>query len=220
MAPTSSAQRWTLLAGAAQRWSIVADVNQDAQPLGACSISWRTIGSRWPACWSRISPPASAELLSWIVAAADGLQHTADNLSTAHHFANVAFNVMRGGHLRRQRPCCQGGFARFRPARNTLVASQHARRCLLGGLPDPISVGDLSPAPAATGVPDLNRLCHEYLPLTFSRRHGDPSRPWNRFSINLATRTASRSLDYEGNWRDIFQNWEALAWSFPASRRA
>ena len=29
--------------------------------------------------------------------------------------------------------------------------------------------------------PDLERLAHEYLPLTFSRRHGDPSRPWNRF---------------------------------------
>jgi len=25
----------------------------------------------------------------------------------------------------------------------------------------------------------------------------------------------SKILDYEGNWRDIFQNWEALAHSFP-----
>lgn len=24
-----------------------------------------------------------------------------------------------------------------------------------------------------------------------------------------------RSLDYQGNWRDIFQNWEALALSYP-----
>ena len=31
---------------------------------------------------------------------------------------------------------------------------------------------------------DLVRLCTEYLPLKFSRRHGDPSRPWNKFSIN------------------------------------
>ena len=33
------------------------------------------------------------------------------------------------------------------------------------------------------GDANLERLCQEYLPLTFSRRHGDPSRPWNRFSI-------------------------------------
>ena len=26
----------------------------------------------------------------------------------------------------------------------------------------------------------------------------------------------SRNLDYQGNWRDIFQNWEPLALSFPA----
>jgi hypothetical protein len=49
----------------------------------------------------------------------------------------------------------------------------------------------------------------DYLPLTFSRRHGDPSRPWNRFLI------ARQTINYEGNWRDIFQNWEALAISFP-----
>ena len=53
------------------------------------------------------------------------------------------------------------------------------------------------------------------LPLTFSRRHGDPSRPWNRFSIATRNADGTRRLNYEGNWRDIFQNWEALALSFP-----
>jgi hypothetical protein len=56
----------------------------------------------------------------------------------------------------------------------------------------------------------------EYLPLKFSRRHGDPSRPWNKFSINTRSEIdGSKILDYEGNWRDIFQNWEALAHSYP-----
>jgi hypothetical protein len=67
----------------------------------------------------------------------------------------------------------------------------------------------------------FKRLCIEYLPLKFSRRHGDPSRPWNKFSIQ--TRSAvdhTKILDYEGNWRDIFQNWEALASSFPAFTRS
>jgi hypothetical protein len=58
-------------------------------------------------------------------------------------------------------------------------------------------------------------LCYAYLPLTFSRRHGDPSRPWNRFAINIKQPDGSLKLDYEGNWRDIFQNWEALAYSYP-----
>ncbi len=59
------------------------------------------------------------------------------------------------------------------------------------------------------------KLSAEYLPLKFSRRHGDPSRPWNRFSIDLKDDKNEKILNYEGNWRDLFQNWEALALSFP-----
>jgi hypothetical protein len=63
---------------------------------------------------------------------------------------------------------------------------------------------------------NFKRLCLEYMPLRFSRRHGDPSRPWNKFSINTRSELdGSKILDYEGNWRDIFQNWEALAHSYP-----
>jgi hypothetical protein len=63
----------------------------------------------------------------------------------------------------------------------------------------------------SSGDADLRRLVREYLPLYFGRRHGDPSRPWNRFSIQVR----DGALRYEGNWRDIFQNWEALSLSFP-----
>jgi len=62
---------------------------------------------------------------------------------------------------------------------------------------------------------DFTRLSYEYLPLKFSRRHGDPSRPWNQFSINTKDEDGSKILNYEGNWRDIFQNWESLAHSYP-----
>ena len=67
----------------------------------------------------------------------------------------------------------------------------------------------------AQGDPDLERLASEYLPLTFSRRHGDPSRPWNLFAIEIKDEHGRKVLSYQGNWRDIFQNWEALALSFP-----
>jgi len=56
---------------------------------------------------------------------------------------------------------------------------------------------------------------YEYLPVSFSRRHGDPSRPWNVFSIETKNADGSKNFSYQGNWRDIFQNWEALALSFP-----
>jgi len=62
---------------------------------------------------------------------------------------------------------------------------------------------------------DLGRLAAEYLPLTLSRRHGDPTRPWNRFDIRTRTSQGRRRVGFEGNWRDIFQNWEALGFSYP-----
>ncbi len=73
----------------------------------------------------------------------------------------------------------------------------------------------LEAARAAAGAQG-ERLVLDYLPLTFSRRHGDPSRPWNRFSIRVRDAAGRRVVNYEGNWRDIFQNWEALLPSEPA----
>ncbi len=78
-------------------------------------------------------------------------------------------------------------------------------------LPVKMNIRELYARAAESGDADLIRLCYEYLPLTFSRRHGDPSRPWNHFSINLKKADGSPNLDYQGNWRDIFQNWEPLA---------
>ena len=62
---------------------------------------------------------------------------------------------------------------------------------------------------------DEERHEMEYLPLTFGRRHGDPSRPWNLFSIRVQDEQGKPVVAYQGNWRDIFQNWEALSVSYP-----
>ncbi|MGE9290067.1 MAG: hypothetical protein ACQKBT_03700, partial [Puniceicoccales bacterium] len=51
-------------------------------------------------------------------------------------------------------------------------------------------------------------------------RHGDPSRPWNRFVIQTKDKEGHDIVGFQGNWRDIFQNWEALAWSFPLYNEA
>ncbi|MDX2412923.1 MAG: hypothetical protein QNK16_11230, partial [Woeseiaceae bacterium] len=86
---------------------------------------------------------------------------------------------------------------------------------LLKGLPDKLTFTELLAAIKHQGDPQLERLCHEYLPIRFGRRHGDPSRPWNQFEIKLHDDYGHRLLSYEGNWRDIFQNWEALTFSYP-----
>lgn len=81
-----------------------------------------------------------------------------------------------------------------------------------GGLP----IGPYSPPTIEeAGSPDEFRHAVESLPLGLSRRHGDPSRPWNRFFIDIETEDGSLKAAYEGNWRDIFQNWEALGVSYP-----
>ena len=66
------------------------------------------------------------------------------------------------------------------------------------------------------GIPMAEATADNPLPLGFSRRHGDPTRPWNKFNINTTDPVSGKPvLDYEGNWRDLFQNWEALAVSYP-----
>ena len=148
------------------------------------------------------------------MARADGIQKSGRPIGDARHFGNVLFNVMRGGiffdgYQINARELCEA----IRRA-NLTVARRHAgffRR--LGGK---ISRNRMLALARDSNDPNLERLCQSYLPLSFSRRHGDPSRPWNRFSITTRGKDGQRTSGYEGNWRDIFQNWEALAVSFPA----
>ena len=148
------------------------------------------------------------------IASADGLQRTADPAATVHHFANVVFNNMRGGVFAHDHRVACADLSDFLGERNRPVAARYA--AWLAALPATLDHPSLMARAEATGDPDLIRLCFEYLPLVFSRRHGDPSRPWNAFSIRLRHPDGRLRYSYEGNWRDIFQNWEALCRSFPA----
>jgi hypothetical protein len=151
--------------------------------------------------------------LRLIVEDADGIQHTADRLITARHFSNVLFNVMRGGIFSEDYAIHKADLLRHIRHFNRRVWSAH--RGYLESLPDVIQYEKLEERIAAPGDEDLCRLYYEFLPLTFSRRHGDPSRPWNQFSIGIKDAVGNKILNYQGNWRDIFQNWEALSISFP-----
>lgn len=152
--------------------------------------------------------------LKKLTAAADGLQLTDDPLTNNRHFANTLFNIMRGGIFDRNYDIERVDFSNYLKKANKSVFNSH--KTLLEQLPEVFHLSKLQQLATGSEDPDFKRLCIEYLPLKFSRRHGDPSRPWNKFSINTRSEVdGSKILDYEGNWRDIFQNWEALAHSYP-----
>lgn len=153
------------------------------------------------------------EELKRIIASADGLQTGADLLRTHRHQSNVLFNVMRGGYPANAYQIKRHEFANHVEIINRLVYEQNLT--FLDALPEELSIIELITRLGELKNLDLLRIGLEYLPFSFSRRHGDPSRPWNAFSIELLNPDGSKNQNYQGNWRDIFQNWEALSLSYP-----
>ncbi len=193
-------------------WHLLADVRQDSTAI-AQKVRWLEGNPLTLAKDVEEDVSANQSSLWKIVASADGVQLSNNPLDAAHHFANVMFNVMRGGIFADQYWIQAADFVDFVSARNPALLK--ANSDFFAALPHKIQVSDLQSRAETSGEADLIRLSYAYLPLTFSRRHGDPSRPWNRFAINVRKPDGSVKLDYEGNWRDIFQNWEALAYSYP-----
>ena len=201
---------FALESGEVRHWLIAADQGLDqvaVTRLGALLREGRA-GAE-----AQVDAEAGARRLRAIVGSADGLQSGGDEMAAASHFANVLFNVMRGGVFMRGYTILTEDFRRFVAGRSRALAEVHAG--WLAGLPATIDCESLGAGARARGDAGLERLFLEYLPLGFSRRHGDPSRPWNRFSIQLRGPDGAELLEYQGNWRDIFQNWEALGTSFP-----
>ena len=201
----------TLSAGEERAWGIVADVDQ-----GPAAVANLIAGVNNLSC-TRASVEADireghAELRS-IIGSADGFQVTSEPQSAVHHTANVLFNVMRGGLYDCNYRLPTRDFLDFCRVWNVPASSKVA--ALIAPLPDHVDYLELREVVEMADDPLLFRLFLEYLPLTFSRRHGDPSRPWNQFSIDVVTADGDKSLAYAGNWRDIFQNWEALSASAP-----
>ncbi|MCK6550169.1 hypothetical protein L6R52_30320 [Myxococcota bacterium] len=199
-------------AGPTLRWRTVADLHLSAAGVArvASMIASTTAAELERAIDDDVAAGEAA--LVRLVASADGLQQTRNAVATAHHFSNVTFNVARGGVFVRGHDVPARDFEAFVGTRNRRVLARHA--AWLRGLSD-TPWTELSAAVAARGDAHLVRIFLEYLPLTFSRRHGDPSRPWNRFDIHVRNEDGTERLGYQGNWRDIFQNWEALSLSFP-----
>jgi hypothetical protein len=203
--------RCALRPGSTRTWTIVADVDRTQRQ--AVELRSRLREPARLVADVRRDVVAGRENLLKIVAATDGLQLTADRLSSAHHVGNVLFNDLRGGVYVHGHDVPGPDFEAFVRRANRGTWERH--RAFLAGLAPLEPARALMARVTALGDPDLERHALEYLPLTFSRRHGDPSRPWNRFDIQVRDAEGNRVLYFEGNWRDIFQNWEALSLSHP-----
>jgi len=200
-----------LPAGGIKDWSMVAEVIQDSARLsGLLQVLEGEKGLK-QLIDEQINQ--STFELRQILASSDALQSTQDELSNSRHLTNVLFNVMRGGlYAEGYRIAIPDFYAFITRANKGLV---QVAKVMLGSSGQEILYHELIEMAVSQEDPALTRLCYEYLPLTFSRRHGDPSRPWNKFSIENRREDGSKNLDFQGNWRDIFQNWEALSLSFP-----
>ena len=193
------------------KWTIVADIGLDYS-----SVRSRIEALSHPEALAHISADiaSSSAHLRRLLKSADGLQKSGEPIADMHHLSNVLFNSMRGGLFPYEYRIPVGDLIQFISQRNRNV---HARYLsILNNLGGEMSLDRVHTLVRNTNDPDFMRLLLEYIPLSFSRRHGDPSRPWNIFSIRVKNDVGEEMLSYEGNWRDIFQNWEALLYSFPA----
>jgi hypothetical protein len=210
-------QKITLTQGSKKQWLIVADVNQTQANVINLINEIKSNPNLEKQLIDDIE--LGTKRLLELNASADGIQLSNDVYRDTRHFSNTLFNIMRGGIFDFNYQIEKWDLIKSIATANKTVYENHKE--LLESLEDTFTVFDLEKVYTQTKDKDFKRLCIEYLPLKFSRRHGDPSRPWNKFSIN--TRSAidhSKILDYEGNWRDIFQNWEALSISFPSFTRS
>ncbi len=208
----------TLTAGEKKKWIIVADVNQSQADVVAI-INDIVTNKNLQTLIEEDILLGSKKLIE-LNASSDGIQLSADVYRDTRHFSNTLFNIMRGGIFDFNYQIEKWDLVNYLAGANKNVYAKH--KDLIESLAETFTVFELEKICDTVEDKNFKRLCTEYMPLKFSRRHGDPSRPWNKFSIN--TRSAEdyskRILDYEGNWRDIFQNWEALAISFPGFTRS
>ncbi len=208
----------TLDAGKSEEWCQVFDTNLDHSAVARLITRLEDKASTVSDLAKDIAEGKSM-LQNQLIGAADGLQETADKMACVHHSANVMFNIMRGGIFANQGFIEPKDFVDFVGIRNKALKAQAAElaECFAGNesVSKAVPYNQFHEVVSKCGNPQLVRLFLEYMPLTFSRRHGDPSRPWNQFSIILKDADEKPILNYQGNWRDIFQNWEALAWSYP-----
>jgi hypothetical protein len=204
-------QSLTLSAGDSESWTIIADIDKSHADVAVLKNQLVLDDEIYATVAKDVK--ANRDELKLLMAGADAWQLTSSEETAVHHYANVLFNNMRGGVFVNGYKLDSSDVLATFTRINKKVVEKHS--ALLRTLPENLSHPQLVSMAKDTGDQQLLRMAYEYLPLTFGRRHGDPSRPWNHFEIKVRDEEGQRLLAYQGNWRDIFQNWEAMALSYP-----
>ena len=190
-------------------WDIILDTNQNHMNVVKLNNTIKLINDEVDN-----SVKKNHESLLKYIGSADGFQLSSSEINNLHHTSNVLFNIMRGGIFVRNYEIDKYDFIGFLKLRNKDIYNLVVKK--INNLNANVTISSLIDFGESQNSTSLVRLCYEYLPLTFGRRHGDPSRPWNKFNIKVNDGN-SILYYYEGNWRDIFQNWESLSISYPRS---
>ena len=173
-------QNIELQANSSSSWRFVADVNYDHSKVFDLIHSIKSD--------TDLSAKIDADIkhgtdkLIDLNASADGLQYSTDELRDIRHYSNTMYNIMRGGIFDYNYQIESSDFKTYIKKANINVFNAFEKD--IDNLGHVFTLQDLNAFAHSNHDKDLVRLALEYLPLKFSRRHGDPSRPWNKFSIN------------------------------------
>jgi len=155
-----------------KKWCFVANVNQDHRAIFQLIHTIETNADLQQTIQKDID--LGTGNLVKLVASADGLEYTNDVMTDARHFANSMFNIMRGGIFDDNYTIEKWDFTQYLQKSNQSVAENSKQ--IIDGLPEKFTLSELKNSIKNSENADLIRLFTEYLPLKFSRRHGDPSR--------------------------------------------
>ena len=180
-------------------WNIVCDVAVDACDLHDLRRSLQKGNISDVSIKDDISQ-TNAELHAF-AGRVDGLQYSGDEAESHRHLSNALLNIMRGGIPLDGKNIRRNDFLRHVEKRNKDCFREN--RNWLEILPQSLQKSELLDECRRQSCKDIDRIATEFLPLTLSRRHGDPSRPWNSFSIPSRNKDGERQIGFEGNWREI-----------------
>ena len=158
-------------------WLQVANVNQTVSDVARLSEMIKTNDNLEEKLNKSIE--IGTEKLIELVASSDGLQLSNDKLINTRHFSNTLFNIMRGGIFDHNYTIEKDDFVTYVSKANKQLFAD--KKESLAKLPEKFTLNFIKELADKDANKDFKRLCLEYLPLKFSRRHGDPSRPWNKF---------------------------------------
>ena len=155
--------------GSEKKWMQVADVNQTMVNFSELSAMIKQEEDLFRIVQEDID--LGSQNLFELNAAADGVQLTEDELVNTRHFSNTLFNIMRGGIFDDGYSIEKWDFVQYMEVHNKKVFKKKEE--LLGQLPEKFTLSYLKKLAWEDEDKNFKRLAFEYMPLKFSRRHGE-----------------------------------------------